>query len=393
MSKVLCDNCKKEYDLDEKLEWKKAKCAWCGELFRISFIKEKQLVDDTILSSGDEDNNISCLYSSEEKEESIKQDEVKNTVETNIEENTNKSENNSIANENKNIDLSWNKEKIWFVWKIKTSYKLVLMSFKYIKRDWELLVYSFLSLLSTFVILATFIWIDIFYIWVFENLDKWNSDIFILVYVFLFYFVFSFITFFFNTAIITSVDRRNRWLDNKLWDWLRDSIKNIKAIFIWSAISALVSTLLRIIQSRFDESSIVGRIIVWIIWWMWNILTFFSFPLMILNKMWPKEAISKSWKLFKDTWWERAILHVWVGAFFNLLFFILLFISFFLVQINILFWLLSVLFFIIITFLLTATTDTILKTLLLHYVQTWEFPWDEGDIDLFLYIAQNKKEL
>lgn len=41
--------------------------------------------------------------------------------------------------------------------KLSISYNLVKASFKYIKRDWELLVYSLLSLFSTLAILATFV--------------------------------------------------------------------------------------------------------------------------------------------------------------------------------------------------------------------------------------------
>ena len=183
--------------------------------------------------------------------------------------------------------------------KISTSYNLVKISFGYIKRDGELLAYSIMSLLASLAILATFVWIDFYTIGFIDSLSQESesgevvSEMIIYGIMFLYYLIFSFITFFFNTAIITSVQRRNEGKDNKIWDGLRDSMKHLKEIFIWSLINATVTTILKIIQNKFPETSIVWKIIVWIIWWMWNILTFFSFPLMIINKVWPKDAIKE----------------------------------------------------------------------------------------------------
>ena len=46
--------------------------------------------------------------------------------------------------------------------------------------------------------------------------NEGTADLLIIAYTFVYYLVFSFITFFFNTAIITSVQRRNNGEDNKL---------------------------------------------------------------------------------------------------------------------------------------------------------------------------------
>ena len=217
--------------------------------------------------------------------------------------------------------------------KLSTSYELVKVSFRYIKRDGELLIYSLLSLLISLAMFMVFVWIDHFYLWLLDNLANWTEaeqstyEITILVLTFVYYLVFSFITFFFNTAIITSVQRRNNGKDNKLWDGLKDSMKHLKEIFIWSLISATVTTILKLLQRKFWEKSFIWSLIIWLIGWMWNILTFFSFPLMIINWLWAKDAIKESWSLFKKTWWERAIIHVWVWLLFTLIYFIIFFLS------------------------------------------------------------------
>jgi len=264
--------------------------------------------------------------------------------------------------------------------KLSTSYNLVKVSFKYIKRDGELLVYSIFSLLASMAILATFIWVDIYFLGFIDSLNNPEmsesvSEAYMIAYTFIYYLVFSFITFFFNTAIITSVQRRNNGEDNQLWDGLRDAMKNIKSIFIWSLINATVSTILKLLQKKFWENSIVWSIIVWLVGWAWNILTFFSFPLMIINKVWVKDAIKESGSLFKKTWWERAIIHVWVGLMFFFMFLLLfiiwsaiLFSGFILTGIILL--VVGTVFLMI----LASTTDTIIKTILLYYAQNWALP-------------------
>jgi hypothetical protein len=265
--------------------------------------------------------------------------------------------------------------------KFRISYNLIRVSFQYIKRDWELLVYSILSLLSALVILATFAWVDIFFLGNIQTFvegaetSQATSDIIIYAYIFIYYLVFSFIAFFFNTAIITSVQRRIEWKDNKLWDGLRDSIKHIKAIFIWSLINAIVSTILNILQNMFKENSIVGRIIVGLIGWAWNILTFFSFPLMIINGVWPKDAIKESASLFKKTWWERAIIHVWVGFLFFLLYLVVLALSIFIIYIGfVITWVVLIVLWMLFLIILSSTCNVIIKTILLSYAQNGKIP-------------------
>lgn len=279
--------------------------------------------------------------------------------------------------------------------KLSTSYHLVKVSFKYIKRDGELLMYSLFSLLASIAILMTFVWVDYFYIWFFDSLtqESWEtvSEMIIYTMMFAYYFIFSFITFFFNTAIITSVQRRNEWKDNKLWDGLRDAMKHLKEIVIWSAINAFVTTILKILQNKFWEDSMIWRMIIGVVWWMWNILTFFSFPLMIVNKMWPKDAIKESWRLFKETWWERAIIHVWVWLLFFFLYLALFILSIWIISSWLIWtWIIILIVWIVFLAILASTCDVIIKTILLHYAKNWELPSGLEDEKIIINLAWEK---
>ncbi len=142
--------------------------------------------------------------------------------------------------------------------KITTSFELVKISFSYIKRDGELLTYSVLSMLSSLAILVSFGLIG-FFSGAFDQflsntdtqLNEESYNVLLYLGAFLYYLVFSFIAFFFNTAIITSVQRRNEGKDNTFGDGIRDAMKHIKQIFIWSIINALVSTILKVLQEKF----------------------------------------------------------------------------------------------------------------------------------------------
>lgn len=48
-------------------------------------------------------------------------------------------------------------------------------------------------------------------------------------------------------------------------------------------VSAIVSLILKIIESKFKEDSIIGSIIIKLLGGTWSILTFFAFPMMILQ--------------------------------------------------------------------------------------------------------------
>lgn len=283
--------------------------------------------------------------------------------------------------------------------KISTSYNLIKIAFKYIKRDWELFVYSILSLLSSLAIFVSFMSIG-YFTGIFDQLanstwvetDENTYNLIIVWITFLYYLIFSFITFFFNTAIITSVQRRNEWKDNKFGDWLRDSMKHLKAIFIWSFINALVTTILKILQEKFWEDSFIWSMIIWLVGWMWNILTFFSFPLMILNWLWTKDAIKESSSLFKKTWWERALISVWVWFMFFFFYLLAIIIwiwiifSWFIIT-----WIIFLVWSIVFLMIISWTCDTIIKTILLHYAKTWALPsWLEWETAINNMIKQKE---
>jgi hypothetical protein len=98
--------------------------------------------------------------------------------------------------------------------KFSTSYRLVLLAFSYIKQEGELLAYAMLSLCSTLLVLASFASFHFFYLDDMAGLSPELQNILQYVLMFLFYLVCSFVTCFFNTAIITTVKRKLEGQEN-----------------------------------------------------------------------------------------------------------------------------------------------------------------------------------
>lgn len=286
--------------------------------------------------------------------------------------------------------------------KIKLSFKFLHISFQYMKRDPELIFYTILSMISEILILVSFaiIWYFSWFSEFLKSIENENLVYIISVFlIFMYYFIFSTIAFFFNTAIITSVQRRLSWQENIFSDGIKDAFKNIKKIIIWAFINATVSTFLKLLQDKFWKDSWIWALIIWMIWWMWNILTYFSFPLMILENKSVKESINESSQLFKKTWWERAILNVsisfWIFIIILLLM-IIFFASIFMLASSGNFFMIIVLSFLFFTTIISLsifsyTATSIINIILLNYAKTWRLP-KIMKLEDILQIAKQKEQ-
>lgn len=272
--------------------------------------------------------------------------------------------------------------------KFSTSLKLVKLSFSYIRQEWELFVYALLSFISSIIVFLSIVWVDILYIEKLNNLNEDNKKIAFYVMLFIYYLIMYFITFFFNTAIITSVQRKLNWMENKFWDWIRDSMKHIWKILQWSLVASTVALILRILEENF-KNNFIWKFIIWLMWWAWSILTFFAFPIMILEWKWPIDAIKESSSLFKKTWWERAILHVGTWFFFwMLIILVAIFAVWLSITVNVFLWIWIWVLWIFTLIILSSLTDVIITTVLFHYASTQTVPQNIEERSAFANIAK-----
>jgi len=125
-----------------------------------------------------------------------------------------------------------------------------------------------------------------------------------IVLLFIFYLVISFITLFFNTALIGAALQRLRGEDTNFSQGMQVAINNIGNIFVFALISATVGVVLAVIEEKFQ---VVGQIVGGILGGAWGIVTFLVIPVMVAEGTSPFAAIKRSAQLLRKTWGEQII--------------------------------------------------------------------------------------
>lgn len=150
-----------------------------------------------------------------------------------------------------------------------------------------------------------------------EDTGQEASRVGMYVTAFLFYLCHYFVIVFFNTALIGST---LMWMNGQtptLAGGLSLAVKRLPQIFGWALLSAIIGTLLRIVENSHKKA---GRIVVAILGSAWTAMTFFVVPVIAVDGVGPIEAFKRSLKTLRSTWGTALI-----GNFFSLVILGLLF--------------------------------------------------------------------
>lgn len=116
------------------------------------------------------------------------------------------------------------------------------------------------------------------------------------------YMVLSFITVYFNVALLGAAQQSINGKDTVLGDGLAVANQHLGKIAGWALLSGTVGLLLGMLESN-DK---IGRIVRSILGTAWAVITYFVVPVMIFENQAPPAAISRSIALMKQTWGENA---------------------------------------------------------------------------------------
>jgi hypothetical protein len=130
------------------------------------------------------------------------------------------------------------------------------------------------------------------------------------VLLFLFYLVTSFITLFFNTAMVSIALERLRGGDPRVGEGFRVAVENLGSIFLFAVASATVGVVLRLIE---DKHEIIGSIVSSILGAAWAVVTFLVVPVMVVEKQGPFAAIRRSGELLRQTWGAQLAGNLGIG--------------------------------------------------------------------------------
>jgi hypothetical protein len=209
-------------------------------------------------------------------------------------------------------------------YRLHNGWQLAKQSIGVLRLDKELLVFPLLSGLACLVVLASFalpLWnTDYLQVIWDENPagqgGRLISDPLAYVLLFAFYFANYFVIVLFNSALVACAVIRLRGGDPTVRDGLRAAAARLPQILAWALLSATVSVILRVIESRSEK---VGKIVAGLAGMAWGVATYFVVPVLVVEKVGPGQAIRRSLQILRKTWGEALAANFGIGLVVSLL--------------------------------------------------------------------------
>jgi hypothetical protein len=133
---------------------------------------------------------------------------------------------------------------------------------------------------------------------------------------FAFYFCNYFVITYFNAALISCAIISFNGGKPTLADGLGAANSRLPQILAWALVSATVGVVLKLIENIHEK---IGEIVSFLLGTAWSILTFFVVPVLVVERVGPFEAISRSMRILRQTWGEALVSNWGIGLFMFLL--------------------------------------------------------------------------
>jgi hypothetical protein len=205
--------------------------------------------------------------------------------------------------------------------RLSKSWELVKASGRVLLADKELMVFPLVAFFAPLVVLITSAVPTVLAGVLDSAMADGELSIFSYIVAFLFYAVMYFVMIFFNTALVGAAMIRLEGGDPTVSDGFRIAFSKLGTIFGYALIAATVGTILRAISER---SGAIGRIVVSLIGFVWNIATFLVVPVLVVENVGPLDAVKRSGSLLKETWGEQIAGNLSVGFIFGLITFLVI---------------------------------------------------------------------
>ncbi|MDH3607145.1 MAG: DUF6159 family protein [Acidimicrobiia bacterium] len=188
--------------------------------------------------------------------------------------------------------------------RIATTIELAKASWQVLKADKELVVLPILSGVASIIVAMSFL--------IPAGFLQGSESVGTVEYILLaaLYLALAFVTIFFNTALVYAANERLSGGDPTIGSAIAGASKHLPQIFVWAAISATVSVILKSLQER---AGILGQIVIGIVGLAWTLVTFLVIPVYVVENVGVKEALTRSGNLFKKTWGENVAAQVGFG--------------------------------------------------------------------------------
>ena len=187
--------------------------------------------------------------------------------------------------------------------RISNSWQLVKASAAVLRADKELIIFPIVSGIGVIIVTLTFA-LPMFLAGLFDAAFFGQNQVVGLLVAFLFYLAHYFVIFFANSALVGAAMIRLRGGDPTVDDGFRIALKHVGPILGYAFVAATVGMILRWLSER---SGTLGRIVVSLVGIAWNVTTYLTVPVLVMEEVGPIEAIKRSASLLKKSWGEQIV--------------------------------------------------------------------------------------
>src|SRR5262245_27249825 len=202
--------------------------------------------------------------------------------------------------------------------RIARSFELAKSSWNVLRSDKKLVLFPVISAIATIGVMITFVapLIGLQLAGVELAPKDANGDprpaVWLYPVAFAYYFCSFFVVIFCNSALVSCALMHFNGQKPTLGDGFRAAWARAPQIAMWSLVAATVGLILKAIENAHEK---VGEIISAILGTGWAILTYFVVPILVVEKLGPFAAISRSISLLKKTWGEALAGGIGLGLF------------------------------------------------------------------------------
>ena len=118
---------------------------------------------------------------------------------------------------------------------------------------------------------------------------------------------------FFTAALVWGAHERLTGSTPSVGSALGGASRRLPQIIGWAAVAATVGLVLQVIADR----GFLGRMVATLLSFGWNVLTFLTIPIVVVEGRGPFASLQRSTTLFKDTWGDNLIAQLgfgWIGS-------------------------------------------------------------------------------
>lgn len=190
------------------------------------------------------------------------------------------------------------------------SWALFCASWQVLLAEQGLLLFPALSAVCTVLAAVAFALPAVVTLAVFDSSSSQGLEAAHAALLFAFYLVISFVTLFFNTAMVGMALERLRGRDPRVGDGFRVAAQNLPSIFVFAIVSATVGVVLRLVEDRFE---LIGSIVASILGAAWSVVTFLVVPVIVVEHGGAFAAIRRSGELLRRTWGAQIAGNAGIG--------------------------------------------------------------------------------